>query len=106
MVLSTTDSLDGTSVNEYLGIVVGEGVIGGHVVSAMSSSVSETDGRGPGSYEMDLKRAKNSAMDTLKEQAAKLGANGVLGIDVDYISAGKDGSMLMVIATGTAVKLG
>lgn len=105
MILVTTDGLDDKTITEYLGLVTGNGVIGSHVVSAMSSSVSEMDGQGPGSYEIDLKRAKNSAMAEMQQEATKLGANGVVGIDVDYVSAGKDASMLMVIATGTAVKI-
>ena len=104
MILSTTDSLDGKNVDSYLGVVAGEGVIGGHIVSAMSSSVVDSDGRGPGSYELDLKRAKNAAVESMKQQAEKIGANGIIGVDIDYVSAGKDGSMIMVIATGTAVK--
>ena len=101
--LTTTPSFEGRRVVRYLGIVHGEAIVGANILRDLLASVSDVVGGRSGAYENVLGDARGSALDEMAAAAAKLGANAVVGIDLDYETLGTGGSMLMVTATGTAV---
>lgn len=103
MILTTTPSIEGKKIVNYLGIVTSEAVVGANIVRDLFASIRDIVGGRTGSYESVLREAKNSAMQELEEYARQLGANAVVGIDIDYETVGSNGSMLMVAASGTAV---
>ena len=105
MILSTTNTIEGKPVNDYLGIVTGETIIGANIFKDFFASIRDIVGGRSGSYERVLREAKDTALKEMKEKAIKLNANAVIGIDLDYETVGKNGGMLMVTASGTAVKL-
>jgi len=105
MILSTTNTLDGKEVKTYLGIVTGEAIIGANLFKDFFASITDIVGGRSGSYERVLKEAKEDALRELEEKARIIGADAVIGIDLDYETIGQNGSMLMVSANGTAVKL-
>jgi uncharacterized protein YbjQ (UPF0145 family) len=104
MILTTTNTLDGKKITQYLGIVSGESIIGANIFKDFMASITDIVGGRASSYERVLKEAKDNAMAEIEENARLLGANAVIGIDLDYESLGSNGSMLMVSASGTAVK--
>nr|WP_294899910.1 heavy metal-binding domain-containing protein [uncultured Pedobacter sp.] len=103
MIVTTTNNIDGKKVVKYLGVVSGEAIIGANFVKDFFASVRDIVGGRAGSYEEGLREAKNIAMAEMQDYAARLGANAILGIDLDYETMGSAGSMLMVSASGTAV---
>lgn len=103
MLLSTTSTLDGLRVTHYLGVVSGEVILGANLFKDLFASVRDIVGGRSDAYEKELIKAKQIAMGELQQQAAALGANGVIGIDLDFETLGSGGSMLMVCASGTAV---
>lgn len=103
MILSTTDSLEGHKITAYLGIVTGEAIMGANIVRDLFASITDVIGGRSGAYEAKLADARETAMREMKEQAARLGANAIIGIDLDYEEIGQ---MLMVSASGTAVSVG
>ena len=103
MIVTTTNNIEGKKVVKYLGIVSGEAIIGANFVKDFFASVRDIVGGRAGSYEEGLREAKNIAMAEMQDYAARLGANAVIGIDLDYETMGSSGSMLMVSASGTAV---
>ena len=103
--LSTTNTIEGSPVKDYLGIVTGETIIGANIFKDLFASIRDIVGGRSGSYERVLKEAKDTALREMTENASKLGASAVIGIDLDYETVGKNGGMLMVTASGTAVKL-
>ena len=105
MILSTTNTIEGKPVKDYLGIVTGETIIGANIFKDFFASIRDIVGGRSGSYERVLREAKDTALKEMKEEAIKLNANAVIGIDLDYETVGKNGGMLMVTASGTAVKL-
>jgi uncharacterized protein YbjQ (UPF0145 family) len=105
MILSTTNTIEGKPVNDYLGIVTGETIIGANIFKDFFASIRDIVGGRSSSYERVLREAKDTALKEMKEEAIKLNANAVIGIDLDYETVGKNGGMLMVTASGTAVKL-
>ena len=105
MILSTTNTIEGSPVKDYLGIVTGETIIGANIFKDLFASIRDIVGGRSGSYERVLREAKDTALKEMKEEAIKLNANAVIGIDLDYETVGKNGGMLMVTASGTAVKL-
>ena len=105
MILSTTNNVDGKPVKDYLGIVTGETIIGANIVKDVFASIRDIVGGRSGSYEKVLREAKNTALKEMTENAEKLNADAVIGIDLDYETVGNRGGMLMVTASGTAVKL-
>ena len=105
MILSTTHTLEGKKITEYLGIVAGEAIIGANLFKDLFASITDIVGGRSGSYEKVLREAKDSALLELEERARRLGADAVIGVDLDYESVGSNSSMLMVSANGTAVKL-
>lgn len=105
MLLSTTAVIEGRPVMEYLGVVTGETIIGANFVKDFFASIRDVIGGRSGSYEKVLREAKDTAMREMEERAARIGANAVIGIDIDYETMGQNGSMIMVTCSGTAVRL-
>ena len=103
MQLSTTPTLEGHTIQRYLGVVAGEAIIGANIFKDLFASIRNIVGGRAGAYERSLADAREMAMEEMAEQAAKLGANAVVGIDIDYEVLGQDNGMLMVCASGTAV---
>ena len=105
MILSTTNNIDGKPVRDYLGIVTGETIIGANIFKDFFASIRDIVGGRSGSYEKVLREAKDTALKEMTENAIGLGANAVVGVDLDYETVGKGGGMLMVTASGTAIRL-
>lgn len=105
MILSTTNTIEGHAIAEYKGVVTGEAILGTNIFRDFFAGIRDIVGGRSGGYEKALREARQIAIEEMKDEARKLGANGVIGIDLDYenISAGANSSMLMVSATGTAV---
>ena len=104
MLMTTTDGVEGRQITQYLGIVSGDAVVGANLFRDLFARVRDIVGGRAGGYEKALAGAKEAAMEDLAEHAAALGADAVVGVDLDYESVGD--SMLMVSVNGTAVKLG
>lgn len=105
MILSTTHTIEGKQIYEYLGVVFGEVITGVNFIRDLAASIRNVIGGRSGSYEDELIKARNQAMEELEQRARELGADAVVGIDVDYEVLGADNGMLMVTASGTAVRL-
>lgn len=103
MIVTSTDSVEGKSITDYRGIVSGEAIIGANIFRDMFAGIRDIVGGRSGSYEKILRDAKEAALEDMQEQAAELGANAVVGLDLDYQILGKENGMLMVVANGTAV---
>ena len=103
MLITTTSVIEGAKITRYYGIVSGETIIGANVFRDFVASIREVVGGRSGSYEEVLREAKDTARREMQEQARLLGANAVIGVDLDYETVGGSGSMLMVTACGTAV---
>lgn len=103
MILSTTPTIDGYTIREYKGVVTGEAIIGANVFKDFFAGIRDIVGGRAGSYEKVLRDARDSSMQEMMQQAQAMGANAVVGIDVDYETIGSNGSMLMVAVSGTAV---
>lgn len=103
MILTTTPSVEGHKITSYLGIITGEAIMGANIMRDIFASITDVIGGRSGAYEDKLQEARRIALHELEERAARLGANAVVGIDLDYEVVGKSGSMLMVSASGTAV---
>lgn len=101
MLLTTTNIVEGKRVTRYFGIVSGETIIGANVFRDIFASIRDIVGGRSGSYEKVLREAKDTALREMQEQAQNMGANAVIGVDLDYETV--NGSMLMVTANGTAV---
>ena len=106
MILSTTTSIEGRPVRDYLGVVTGEVIVGANIFSDLFAGVRDIVGGRSGAYENALRDARFQAFRELELEARELGADAVIGIDIDYEVLGKAGSMLMVTVSGTAVRLG
>jgi uncharacterized protein YbjQ (UPF0145 family) len=106
MLMTTTSTVETRRITEYLGVVTGEVIVGANIFKDLFASITDIVGGRSGSYEASLRQARETALKELAEEARALGANGVVGIDLDYEVIGQNGSMLMVSASGTAVKLG
>ena len=103
MILSTTPTIEGRPIREYKGVVTGETIIGANAIKDFLAGVRDFFGGRSGAYERVLAKARDAAVDEMSEQAAKLGANAIVGIDFDYETISASNSMLMVAASGTAV---
>lgn len=103
MILSTTPTLEGRPIREYKGLVFGETIIGANIFKDFLASVRDLVGGRSGSYEQVLAEARDTSMGEMQQRAMALGANAIVGIDVDYEVLGGQGSMLMVNVSGTAV---
>lgn len=104
--LTTTQSVEGRQVTSYLGVIAGEAILGANIFKDLFAGVRDIVGGRSGAYEKELREAREIAMEELAAVAAQLGADAVVGIDLDYETVGQGGSMLMVTVSGTAVKLG
>ena len=104
MLLTTTNTIEGKQIVQYYGIVTGETIIGANLFKDFFAGIRDIVGGRAGSYESVLREAKDTALQELRERAMQLGANAVIGIDLDYETVGTNGSMLMVTAAGTAVR--
>ncbi len=104
MLLSTTSTLEGRQI-QYLGIVTGEAILGANIFRDFFAKITDIVGGRSGAYEAELRKAKDIAMGEMSDQAKQMGANAVIGIDLDYetIQVGSGGGMLMVSVSGTAV---
>ncbi len=105
MILTTTPSVENRAVGAYLGVVTGEAILGANLFKDFFASVRDIVGGRSAAYENELKKARTIAFDELTAQARELGANAVVGIDIDYETVGSQGGMLMVSVSGTAVTL-
>ncbi|MBR2224825.1 MAG: heavy metal-binding domain-containing protein [Bacteroidales bacterium] len=105
MILTTTPTIEGRTIREYKGVVFGEVISGVNFLRDFAATIRNIVGGRSGSYEEELVSARNQAMDELTNRAARLGADAVVGIDIDYEVLGENNGMLMVTASGTAVKL-
>lgn len=104
MLLTTTNTLETHQIKEYIGIVTGETIIGANIFKDFFAGIRDIVGGRSGSYESVLREAKDTALKEMEQQAQRLGASAVVGIDLDYETVGANGGMLMVTASGTAVK--
>lgn len=106
MIITTTNGVDGRPVSDYLGVVTGEAIIGANIVRDFLAGVRDIVGGRSGSYEEALRTAREEALREMSEEATGRGADAIVGVDIDYEVLGKNNGMLMVSASGTAVKLG
>lgn len=105
MIISTTSALDGRPVQQYLGVVTGEVIVGANIFKDLFAGIRDIVGGRSGAYESTLRSARDTAFGELEAEAVRLGANAVIGVDIDYEVIGKEGSMLMVTVSGTAVRV-
>ena len=105
MLVTTTNTVEGKRILEYKGLVAGEAILGANIFKDLFASIRDIVGGRAGSYEKVLADARQTALNDLTEAAASLGANAVIGVDIDYETVGTNGSMLMVTAAGTAVRI-
>ncbi len=106
MITTTTPSIEGRPVRQYLGLVVGEVIIGANIFRDLFAGIRDIVGGRAGSYEKAMRGARSEALADMEEQAQQMGADAIVGIDIDYEVVGEKGAMLMVSISGTAVKLG
>ena len=105
MILTTTPSIEGRTITEYKGVVFGEVISGVNFLRDLAANIRNVIGGRSGAYEDKLVEARDNALNEMAEKARRLGADAVVGIDIDYEVLGADNGMLMVTASGTAVKL-
>ena len=103
MLISTTSMLEGKRIRQYIGLVSGEAIMGANIFRDVFANIRDIVGGRSAAYEKELRKAKEIAVEEMRQQAASLGANGVIGVDLDYETIGQSGGMLMVSASGTAV---
>jgi uncharacterized protein YbjQ (UPF0145 family) len=103
MIVTTTPSIEGKSVRQYLGLVVGEAIVGANLFKDLFAGIRDIVGGRAGAYEEELQNARHIAIHEMIERAQAMGANAIIGVDLDYEVLGRDGSMLMVTVSGTAV---
>ncbi|MEW6563352.1 MAG: heavy metal-binding domain-containing protein [Pseudomonadota bacterium] len=103
MIITTTPTVEGKKITKYCGVVAGEAILGANVFKDIFASIRDIVGGRSATYERELQKARAIALEELQERASHLGATAVVGVDLDYEIIGKNGSMLMVSASGTAV---
>ena len=104
MITTTTNTIEGRQIRQYLGLVTGEAIMGANVISDFMASITDFVGGRSGTYESKFAEARETALQELEGEAQRKGADAVVGIDIDYQVLGASNGMLMVTATGTAVK--
>ncbi len=103
MIIVTTPSLEGRRITRYVGLVSGEAILGANIFRDLFAGIRDIVGGRSAAYEHELRKAKDLAVAEMTQQAVALGANAIIGVDLDYETIGSGGSMLMVSASGTAV---
>ena len=103
MIITTTPQIEGHPVKEYKGVVTGETIIGANFIKDFFASIRDVIGGRSGSYEKVLREAKETSLQEMAKRAQELGANAIVGVDIDYETVGANSSMLMVATSGTAV---
>jgi uncharacterized protein YbjQ (UPF0145 family) len=106
MLMTTTSNVEGRRIAEYKGLVSGQAILGANFIKDFFAGIRDVVGGRAGSYEKVLRDAREAALEDMAEEAKALGADAIVGIDLDYETVGDKGGMLMVTASGTAVKLG
>jgi uncharacterized protein YbjQ (UPF0145 family) len=106
MIMTTTPDVEGRTIAEYRGIVTGEAILGANIFKDLFAGIRDIVGGRSGAYEQELRKARTIALEELAAAARQIGADAVVGIDLDYETVGQGGSMLMVTVSGTAVRLG
>jgi uncharacterized protein YbjQ (UPF0145 family) len=106
MIKTTTHTIQGRDITDYLGVVVGEAILGANIFKDIFGAVRDIVGGRAGAYEKEMGNARDIAFKELEAEATKLGANAIVGIDLDYEVVGANGGMMMVSVSGTAVILG
>jgi uncharacterized protein YbjQ (UPF0145 family) len=104
MLVTTTPNIEGKKIVEYYGLVTGEAIMGANLFKDLFASITDIVGGRSGTYEKELRTAKDTAINEMCQLAQTMGANAVIAVDLDYETVGRDGSMLMVTASGTAIK--
>ncbi|MBO6794318.1 MAG: heavy metal-binding domain-containing protein [Balneolaceae bacterium] len=105
MVMSTTNTLEGKEITSYMGVVTGEAILGANIFKDIFAGIRDIVGGRSSSYERELQEARRLAFAEMEEKANRVGANAIVGIDIDYETIGANGSMLMVSVSGTAVQV-
>jgi uncharacterized protein YbjQ (UPF0145 family) len=105
MLITTTATIEGQGVEKYLGVVAGETILGANIFRDFMAGITDIIGGRSAAYEQSLREARESAINEMMQAAQQMGANAVIGVDIDYETVGPNGGMLMVSATGTAVVL-
>ena len=105
MLVTTTHNVEGKRILEYKGLVAGEAILGANLFRDLFASIRDIVGGRAGSYEKVLNDVRKTAVSEMTDKAEQLGANAVIGVDIDYETVGTNGSMLMVTAAGTAVRI-
>ena len=105
MLLTTTNTIEGHPIQQYIGIVTAEAIIGANIVKDIFAGIRDIVGGRSGTYERVIEKARMNALEELQQKAMGMGANAVVAIDLDFETIGSKGSMLMVVASGTAVKI-
>ncbi|CAI8009950.1 UPF0145 protein PTH_2690 [Geodia barretti] len=105
MITTTTHTVDGRQIRQYLGLVTGEAIMGANVIRDFMAGLTDLVGGRSGTYESKFAEARETALQEMEEEAQRKGADAVVGIDIDYQVLGARNGMLMVTATGTAVKI-
>lgn len=103
MIVTTTPSIEGRSIRQYHGVVTGEAILGANIFRDFFAGIRDIVGGRSAAYENELRRAREIALAEMQQAAATMGANAVVGVDLDYETVGGQGSMLMVSVSGTAV---
>lgn len=103
MIITTTHSIEGKKITEYLGMVTGEAILGANVFRDFFAGIRDIVGGRSAAYEGELRKAREIATGELEDRARELGANAIIGVDIDYETVGAQGGMLMVSISGTAV---
>ena len=106
MIVTTTNGIEGRRIVDYHGIVTGEAILGANVFRDFFAGIRDIVGGRSGAYERSLREARDLAIQEMEAEAARRGADAVIGVDLDYEVIGKENGMLMVSASGTAVRLG
>ena len=104
MIITTTSSIEGKPASQYMGVVAGEVIIGANIVKDFFAGIRDIVGGRSGSYEKILQEGRETAISEMIERATAMGADAITGVDIDYETIGTNGSMLMVSASGTAIK--
>lgn len=105
MIMTTTNSIEGKTIRDYCGVVTGEAIVGANIFRDFFAGIRDIVGGRSAAYEKELQKAREIALDEMADVARRRGGDAVVGIDLDYEVVGKGGSMLMVTASGTAVRV-